>query len=570
MAEGQYKSIHTGAEVDEAVSKVLNGEAGSKDAVLYTAQTLTEEQKAQARENIGANLDYAAYGLPVLKLTGDTTGMSKDNAVTLAYEYGDRSGTCEVKWQGSSSLSYPKKNYTIKFDNAFEASDGWGEQKKYCLKANYIDHSHARNVVSAKLWGQIVKSRGGVTAITYETLEESNEVYSFENGVLTARSINLAGLYYLKDFSVPEGGYTLTCEAFFPEGATNLEVTVRGYRVDTNVQTGYLNKTVSAAGEWVSLEFKTIWAAGSSTLICLQGSVADGVKFRNIQVSDQNSSAVYTFAPSGSELQSLPNGGAIDGFPCVVALNGAFHGLYTFNIPKDGWMFGMGEGTSEAVVCADTHCDATKFKGAALVDGTDFELEYVTDEDNAAWVATSLNTLISAVMNSDGTDLDTTVAEYLDWQSAIDYLIFVALLRGGDMTDKNYLLATFDGVKWFFSAYDLDSTYGLYWNGKAIEPATTGVLISTYAASHKVMELIKTYKTAELKARYAKIREAIMSEDNVALEFLNFVGLIPTAIYDEDVRKWPTIPSTAVSNPAQILNWYRMRVQVIDAEIEAL
>lgn len=54
MAEGQYKSIHTGAEVDEAVSKVLNGEVGSKDAVLYTTQTLTEEQKAQARENIGA------------------------------------------------------------------------------------------------------------------------------------------------------------------------------------------------------------------------------------------------------------------------------------------------------------------------------------------------------------------------------------------------------------------------------------------------------------------------------------------------------------------------------------
>lgn len=50
----EYQSTHTGAEVDEAVSKVLNGEVGSKDAVLYTAQTLTEQQKAQARENIGA------------------------------------------------------------------------------------------------------------------------------------------------------------------------------------------------------------------------------------------------------------------------------------------------------------------------------------------------------------------------------------------------------------------------------------------------------------------------------------------------------------------------------------
>jgi hypothetical protein len=64
-------------------------------------------------------------------------------------------------WLYCSSLSkfYEKKNYTIKFDNAFEAKEGWGEQKKYCLKANYIDFSHARNVVSAKLWSQIVASR---------------------------------------------------------------------------------------------------------------------------------------------------------------------------------------------------------------------------------------------------------------------------------------------------------------------------------------------------------------------------------------------------------------------------
>lgn len=37
-----------------ADGKYALGEAGAKDAVLYTPQTLTEEQKAQARANIGA------------------------------------------------------------------------------------------------------------------------------------------------------------------------------------------------------------------------------------------------------------------------------------------------------------------------------------------------------------------------------------------------------------------------------------------------------------------------------------------------------------------------------------
>ena len=108
-----------------------------------------EDREAMVQDVLNAldtpAFDPTVYGLPVLYLTGDTTGMSKDNAVSLEYVYGERSGTATVKWQGSSSLSYPKKNYTINFDNAFEAAEGWGIQKKYCLKANYIDHSHASN-----------------------------------------------------------------------------------------------------------------------------------------------------------------------------------------------------------------------------------------------------------------------------------------------------------------------------------------------------------------------------------------------------------------------------------------
>ena len=80
----------------------------------------------------------------------------------------------EIKCQGTSSMSYPKKNFTIKlFEDDSRtikkkiAFRNWGEQNKFCLKANWIDISHLRNVVSAQLWGDIVKSRSN-----YETLPE--------------------------------------------------------------------------------------------------------------------------------------------------------------------------------------------------------------------------------------------------------------------------------------------------------------------------------------------------------------------------------------------------------------
>lgn len=390
-------------------------------------QTIRDLEAAVAK---GALFDYKAYGLPMLYLTGNTSGMTKDDAVDLAYVYGDLSGTASVKWQGSSSLSYPKKNYTVKFDQAFEAVEGWGAQKKYCFKANYIDHSHARNVCSCKLWGEIVKSRANVP----------------------------------------------------------------------------------------------------------------------------------------TELSSLPNGGAIDGFPCIIMLNDEFHGLYTWNIPKDGWMFG----SPKAILCADAHTDATKFKALATLNG-DFELEYVEDENNADWVLPSINAAIQAVMSSDGSDLDTTVGRYIDIPSAMDYYIHTVDENAEDGTDKNYILVTFDGVKWYFSAYDRDTVYGKYWNGqKFTSPASPYVTFAGYASAHRMMHLIYTYKTSELKARAVELREGVKSEANVATVFSNFIGSIPSQILDEDVRKWPTIPTTSASGLDQILNWYRLRRQVIDAEIDAM
>ena len=165
-------------------------------------------------------IDPSVYGLPVLYLTGDTAGMSKDNAVSMNYVYGERSGECTLKWQGSSSLSYPKKNYTIKFDNAFEAKEGWGPQKKYCLKANYIDHSHARNIVSAKLWGEIVKSRkatGGLTgAIDYAGHNRSEFVTVANDSVTVRATAYHHGCVFFEGQTFPAGQHVVTFEVYNP------------------------------------------------------------------------------------------------------------------------------------------------------------------------------------------------------------------------------------------------------------------------------------------------------------------------------------------------------------------
>lgn len=411
--------------------------------------------------------------------------------------------TCSVKWQGSSSIKYPKKNYTIKFDTAFELVDGWGTEKKYCIKANFIDASQSRNIVAAGLWGEVVKSR-----------------------------------------------------------------------------------------------------------------------------SDKDTEGTLS-----NRLSQLPNGGAVDGFPFILVIGDEYKGVYTFNIPKDGWMFGMGDGEQECILCAENHLNPEKFKATITASDAEvgitkddienhFSIEYNSDSFATVDIATSLNNLLGKCIDANtftipevqeqitGEVLDedtglyvgakkirfykdseghlgycyrdggidyvlnqgATIDEldqYVDWQSAIDYYIFTVLIKGIDITDKNYLLSTFDGTQWFFSAYDLDSIFGLRYYGEKILTANTGVTFAAYAATHNLMRLIKDEKRAELVKRYKELRDTVFSEDNIATMFANFIGFIPKRVYDSDLDLWRT-PNSEVNNLNQITDWYRRRVVVIDKEIEAL
>ena len=407
-----------------------------QEALSRSNEAKLEASKAIALANKALNtnlVNCTQYNLPILYLNGNTTGISKDTKVTLNYIYNERKGTCTLKWQGASSIRYPKKNYTISFDSPFEAKNGWGSQKKYCLKANYIDFSHARNVVSAKLWGQMVKSR-----------DTKNE-----------------------------------------------------------------------------------------------------------------------------KLYNLPNGGAIDGFPIMLVINDIYQGLYSFNIPKDKWMFGMGTGEKECIVCAEEHSNATLFAETITQLGPQFELEYAKDENNTQWVIDSLNTLITTILNNDNANYKEEVGKYMDIDSAIDYYIFACLISHTDGRAKNFLLHTFDGVKWAFTAYDMDTVFGNHFDGTAYYKADVSPTFSYYVVS-KIMNLIYKYDKERLKARYKKIRQTVFSEDNVSYMFYNYLVNIPKALFDEEVKIWNSLPGTQTNNINQILNNFRLRCELLDNEIKNL
>lgn len=392
--------------------------------------------------------------IPEVYLNGDTTSMSKANAVdlgiTIKINGFEWTGSANTKWQGSSSLAYDKKNFTIKlYEDSTKTTkqkinfNNWGKQNKFVLKANYIDHSHARNIVSARIWSEIVACRSD-----YSTLPQ--------------------------------------------------------------------------------------------------------------------------------ELRTSPNNCAINGFPIKVTINDTYQGLYTWNIPKDGWMFNMDENNANhAVLCAElnnngntTAITACQFRQEAAISGGDWSLEF-PDNLNAN-IKTSFNNLINFVINSSDSQFKYGIDKYLDVQSAIDYYIYAYYGGFIDSLAKNLIMMTFDGTKWFASMYDMDSTWGLYFDGGHFVPNNIQCPEQYQETNSLLWQRIEKCFAKELKERYTELRTNILSVEHITKLFNDFMSIIGNELYAKDLEAYPSIPQGKVNHLQQITDFVTARSTYVDSEINSL
>ena len=415
--------------------------------------TITDKDGTTTATVTGVSLvEPADNDIPKIFIDGEIPTTKTDVLAEMKYISKSKEfhAYIKIKCQGTSSMSYPKKNFSVKLyaDESRTTAlpqtfRDWGNaSNKFVLKANYIDHSHARNIVSANLWSEIVGSRSD-----YESL---------------------------------------------PEG-----------------------------------------------------------------------------------MRTSPRNGAVDGFPIKVYTNGTYQGVYTWNIGKDAWMSGMDESNANHVLlCGETNTDGTYAENACNfrapwsgVDGTNWSVEVGT---NSTAVKDSLNALISCVMNTTDDEFRDQIGTYLDIQSAIDYYLFQYAICGLDGLAKNMLLATYDLTKWYCGAYDLDSTFGLWWDGSSFVAAQYKCPEQYQEQFSLLWERIETVFYSELKTRYAELRNGPLSLPNIYTHFERFMDTIGLDLYAEDLTIYAEIPSGSSNNIKQIRDYIRDRLVYVDEQIAAL
>lgn len=444
------------SQISAITSNIVIGDTGFKSTTLNGI--LQEIYNALSNNGLLDEFKITTGGnIPEVYFTGDTSTMSKEKAVDLTIRVKinnfEWTGISNTKWQGSSSLAYDKKNFTIKLyedstkvnKQKFDFND-WGKQNKFCLKANYIDHSHARNIVTARIWSEIVASRS--------------------------------------DYSdLPE------------------------------------------------------------------------------------------------ELRMSPNNCEIDGFPIKVYINETYQGIYTWNIPKDAWMFNMNEGNNNhAVLCAEVNNNdssttnenklAVEFRHEAKIDGADWSLEI--PDMLSPNIKTSFNNLINFVRTSTDAQFKYNIEQYLDIQSAIDY--YILAYYGGfiDSLGKNVIMMTYDGTKWFASMYDMDSTWGLFYTGTQIINSNIQCPEGYQETNSLLWERIEKVFAKEIKERYSQLRSSILNVEHITNMFNKFMNIIGTDLYAKDLEVYPSIPLGTLDHAQQIREYITARSTYVDSEINNL
>ena len=281
------------------------------------------------------------------------------------------------------------------------------------------------------------------------------------------------------------------------------------------------------------------------------------------------------------------NAGAVDGMPIAVMVNDEFWGLYTLNVPKDGYMAKMPAKSGYAIVSVGWSNLGHQVDTGNTSDFGDVEIEYC-GSSSTAWVQSSFNQMLTALNSNydDKSAFDAALRDYLDIDSAIDYYCYSVLIDNIDGINSNFLFQTFNGKKWYIAAYDLDETFGTTKDFNAMLRANSnnpisdlqrgikhfGMTFENTAKNSRLFAQLWKYHKDDIIKRTQNLIDTVMSAEEVSSMFLEFAQDIHLYLYMQDAKRWRNKPYTSIVNINQITNWYSQRVawaqKVIDKNIQ--
>lgn len=231
-----------------------------------------------------------------------------------------------------------------------------------------------------------------------------------------------------------------------------------------------------------------------------------------------------------------PNYGVIDGFPVWVKINGEDAGIFNWTIPKDAWLFNMdAENPNHLALACEGWSDASILMSADIDYETDwsFEVGEPTDANKAAF-----ERMVEFVSTADGKTFVEDFDQYLDLDACLNYICYINIASAYDNVAKNMLMATYDGKVWYPVLYDLDSLWGISYDGKTLVKDVFQQPEGLMSASNYLLYRVNHYFGDQVRQRYWELREGILTKEHIMESFEAYTARIPQEYYEIDHALW--------------------------------
>ena len=235
-------------------------------------------------------------------------------------------------------------------------------------------------------------------------------------------------------------------------------------------------------------------------------------------------------------LPDTPNNGVIDGFPIFVKINGEDAGIFNLTIPKDAWLFGMDEeNPNHLVLACEGWSPASRMQSADIDYEADwsFEVGEANDVNKAAF-----ERLVTFVSTADDATFVRDFDQYLDLDACLNYICYINAGYALDNVAKNMLMVTYDGKVWYPMLYDLDSLWGIGYDGTALAEPSGTWSGTPLADGNCLLYRVSYFFRDQLQQRYQELRSGILSQEHILEAFRSYTARIPQEYYDINNALW--------------------------------
>jgi len=174
-------------------------------------------------------------------------------------------------------------------------------------------------------------------------------------------------------------------------------------------------------------------------------------------------------------------------------------------------------------------------------------------------------TVRKLVVTAEDSVFKSRIGTMIDLDNAVNYYLFINLLKAYDNAGKNTFLARYtDQSRFFIIPWDIEGSWGIMWDGS--EVTTRG-----FVENQLFIRLSETNAgefNVRVRSSWEQYRESIFSKDSLLLPINQYHhAMIESGALDRENKRWPAISLDPDLEYDYISAWIEARLQFLDGQL---